>query len=135
MNMFAGRLGRGLRMAKTTNEIKSRHNTRQRRRRRTRRTLQGTTERPRLTVFRSNKGIYAQVINDLEGKTLVSASTIDIKDSGLKKGEAAGKVGELLASRAKEQKIAKVVFDRGSYLYHGRVKALAEGARKGGIQF
>jgi large subunit ribosomal protein L18 len=122
-------------MAKTITEIKKRDKTRKRRSHRTRKNIQGTPERPRLTVFRSNKSIYAQVINDLEGETLASASSGDIKDSGLKKGEAAEKVGELLATRVKEQKIEKVVFDRGSYLYHGRVKALAEGVRKGGIQF
>jgi large subunit ribosomal protein L18 len=72
----------------------------------------------------------------MSGKTLVAASSLEVKDAGAKnKTEAAGKVGELLATRAKEQKIDKVVFDRGVYLYHGRVKALAEGARKGGIQF
>jgi large subunit ribosomal protein L18 len=122
-------------MAKTTTEIKKRQQTRDRRHRRVRKRVHGSAERPRLTVFRSNKSIYAQVIDDQQGRTLVAASTLDIKDSGLKKGEAAEKVGELLASRAKEKKIEKVVFDRGGYLYHGRVKALAEGVRKGGIQF
>ncbi|MHB0914632.1 MAG: 50S ribosomal protein L18 [Thermoleophilia bacterium] len=122
-------------MAKTTSEIKKRHTTRTRRRHRVRGKLEGTAARPRLTVFRSNRAIYAQVIDDLEGRTLAAASTLDIKDAGLKKGEAAEKVGELLASRVKEKNIDAVVFDRGSYLYHGRVKALAEGVRKGGIQF
>lgn len=122
-------------MAKTTEELIKRHKTRQRRRRRVRRRISGTPERPRLSVYRSNRGIYAQVINDIEGRTLVSASFLDIKEPGLNKSEAAEKVGELLAARAREKKIDKVVFDRGSYLYHGRVKALAEGVRKGGIQF
>jgi len=122
-------------MAKTTEELIKRHKTRQRRRRRVRRRISGTPERPRLSVYRSNRGIYAQVINDIEGRTLVSASFLDIKEPGLSKSEAAEKVGELLAARAREKKIDKVVFDRGSYLYHGRVKALAEGVRKGGIQF
>lgn len=122
-------------MAKTTTEIKKRRQTRDRRHRRVRKRVLGTAERPRLSVFRSNRSIYAQVIDDHHGTTLAAASSLDIKDSGLKKGEAAEKVGELLASRAKEKKIEKVVFDRGSYLYHGRVKALAEGVRKGGIQF
>lgn len=122
-------------MAKTTSEIKKRQITRTRRSYRVRGKLEGTAARPRLTVFRSNRAIYAQVIDDLEGKTLAAASTLDIKDAGLKKGEAASKVGELLASRVKEKNIDAVVFDRGSYLYHGRVKALAEGVRKGGIQF
>ncbi len=122
-------------MAKTTEQLTRRQKTRNRRRLRNRNGLKGGVLRPRLTVFRSNRGIYAQVIDDLEGKTLASASIQEIKESGLKKVEAAEKVGELLAARAKEQNIDKVVFDRGAYLYHGRVKALAEGVRKGGIQF
>ena len=122
-------------MAKTTEQLTRRQKTRNRRRLRNRNGLKGGVLRPRLTVFRSNRGIYAQVIDDLEGKTLASASIQEIKESGLKKVEAAEKVGELLAARAKEQNIEKVVFDRGAYLYHGRVKALAEGVRKGGIQF
>ena len=122
-------------MAKTTEQLTRRQKTRNRRRLRNRNGLKGGVSRPRLTVFRSNRGIYAQVIDDLEGKTLASASIQEIKESGLKKVEAAEKVGELLAARAKEQNIDKVVFDRGAYLYHGRVKALAEGVRKGGIQF
>jgi len=122
-------------MAKTTTELLARQKKRARRHRRVRLTAVGMPDRPRLTVFRSNKGIYAQVIDDLEGKTLVSASSAEVKESGLKKAEMAEKVGELLAAKAKEKNIDKVVFDRGSYLYHGRVKSLAEGARKGGIQF
>ncbi|RJQ42647.1 MAG: 50S ribosomal protein L18 [Gaiellales bacterium] len=122
-------------MAKTVTEIRKREATRRRRRQRVRRKLQGTSTKPRLTVFRSNRGIYAQVIDDLEGRTLAAASSHDVKEAGLKKRDAAEKVGELLASRAREKNIEAVVFDRGSYLYHGRVKALAEGARKGGIQF
>jgi len=90
---------------------------------------------PRLSVFRSNRGIYAQVIDDLDGRTLVSASSLEIKESGINKIQVAAKVGELLAARAGEKSIDRVVFDRGGYLYHGRVKALADGARKGGIQF
>jgi large subunit ribosomal protein L18 len=94
---------------------------------------------PRLSVHRSNKQIYAQVIDDQKGTTIVSASTVD-KDlrGSVKNGgtiEAAKKVGELLATRAKEAKLGAVQFDRGSYLYHGRVKALAETARAGGMQF
>ncbi len=122
-------------MAKTTRELIARQGMRQRRHYRVRRKVAGMPERPRLTVFRSNRGIYAQVINDLEGRTLASASSAELKDSKLSKREQAEKVGELLAGRAKEKNIERVVFDRGSYLYHGRVKALAEGARKGGIQF
>ena len=95
--------------------------------------------RPRLSVFRSGKQIYAQVIDDLKGVTLASASTVDadLKEK-LKTGanvEAAGEVGKLVAERAKKAGVEKVVFDRGRYVYHGRVKALAEGAREGGLQF
>ncbi len=122
-------------MAKTTTQLLARHKTRARRHNRVRRKVTGMGDRPRLAVFRSNKGIYAQVIDDLGGKTLVSASSQEIKESGVNKTQAAAKVGELLATRAKEKNIDKVVFDRGAYLYHGRVKALADGARKGGIQF
>jgi large subunit ribosomal protein L18 len=122
-------------MAKTTTELLARQKTRARRHRRVRRKVTGMPDRPRLTVFRSNKGIYAQVIDDLDGRTIVAASSLEIKETGIKKSQAAAKVGELLATRAKEKNIGKVVFDRGGYLYHGRVKALAEGARKGGIQF
>ncbi len=122
-------------MAKTTSELTSRQAMRRRRHNRVRRKVEGNAERPRLTVFRSNRGIYAQVIDDIEGRTLVAASSLELKESGLSKREQAEKVGELIAGKAKEKNIDKVVFDRGSYLYHGRVKALAEGAREGGIQF
>ena len=96
----------------------------------------GTAERPRLNVFRSEKNIYAQVIDDVAGVTLVSASTIekDFTEYGGNK-EAAKKVGMLVAERCKAKGIENVVFDRGGYLYHGRVKELAEGAREGGLQF
>lgn len=87
---------------------------------------------PRLTVFRSNKYIYAQIIDDLKQKTLVSASEKDIQDGGTKI-EKAKKVGQVLAEKALEQKIKKVVFDRGEYRYHGRIQALAEGAKEGGL--
>ena len=92
-------------------------------------------ERPRMTVFRSSRGISVQVIDDLNGRTLAAASSLEVKESDINKTQMAEKVGELLAARAKENNIEKVVFDRGSYLYHGRVKALADGARKGGIKF
>lgn len=118
----------------TATDIKKREATRRRRRQRVRGKLLGTSERPRLTVFRSNRGIYAQVIDDMEGKTLAAASSRDIDSAGLKKRDEAEKVGELLAGRIKEKNIGAVVFDRGSYLFHGRVKALADGVRKGGIQ-
>ncbi|MFZ2869272.1 50S ribosomal protein L18 [Zavarzinia sp.] len=95
--------------------------------------------RPRLSVFRSSQHIYAQVIDDASGRTVASASTIDKELKGsLKTGadvDAAKAVGLLVAKRAKEAGIATVVFDRGGYLYHGRVKALAEGAREGGLEF
>ena len=97
----------------------------------------GTTVEPRLNVFRSNGNIFAQIIDDSCDKTLVSASPID-KELKLENGgnvEAAKKVGELLAKRAKKAKIAKVTFDRGGYLYHGRVKALADAARENGLEF
>ena len=96
--------------------------------------------RPRLSVFRSGKQIYAQIIDDINGVTVAAASTLegDLKEK-LKKGganvEAATEVGKLVAARAKKAGVEKVVFDRGRYIYHGRVKALAEGAREGGLQF
>jgi large subunit ribosomal protein L18 len=109
---------------------------RARRRRRIRKKISGTTERPRLSVFRSNKHIYAQIIDDVNGHTLVEASTRGLGTSGSSKtAEAAKEVGKLLASRAVERGIGAVAFDRGGYLYHGRVKALAEGAREGGLRF
>ena len=96
--------------------------------------ISGTTERPRLTVFRSNKQIYAQVIDDLTGKTLASASSLKLTDKAPKK-EVAAKVGELIAKSAQEAGVSVVVFDRNGYLYHGRVKELADAARKGGLKF
>ena len=95
--------------------------------------VNGTAERPRLSVFRSNKQIYAQVINDLTGKTLASASSLGLE--AMPKKEQAAKVGELLAEKAQAAGITQVVFDRNGYLYHGRVKELADGARKGGLKF
>ena len=100
---------------------------------RIRKNINGTAERPRMSVFRSNKQIYAQVINDLTGKTLVSASSLGMET--MPKKEQAAKVGELIAKKALEAGIEKVVFDRNGYLYHGRVKELADGARKGGLKF
>ncbi len=110
-----------------------------RRHKRVRNKVKGIGERPRLAVFRSNNNIYAQIINDVAGVTLVSACTLD-KDlkkeipSGGSKG-AAQKVGIALAKRALTKGVKEVVFDRGGYLYHGRVKALADGAREGGLKF
>ena len=95
--------------------------------------ITGTAEKPRLTVFRSNAQIYVQIIDDVQGKTLVSASSLEIKDKVTKK-EVAAKVGERVAKLALEAGIAEVVFDRNGFLYHGRVKELAEGARKGGLK-
>lgn len=114
-----------------------RNNARLARHARVRAKVSGTNSVPRLNVFRSNNNIFAQIIDDEASKTLVSASSID-KELNLKNGgniEAAIKVGELLAKRSKKAKISKVVFDRGGYLYHGRVKALADAARENGLEF
>jgi large subunit ribosomal protein L18 len=112
---------------------------RKRRHARVRKKLFGTTERPRLNVFRSNQHIYAQLIDDTKGVTLVSASTVDpeLKDKVSHGGniEAAQKVGQLVAKRAIEKGYKAVVFDRGGYLYHGRVQALADAAREAGLEF
>lgn len=96
--------------------------------------ISGTTECPRLTVFRSNKQIYAQVIDDLTGRTLAAASSLKI-DEKLPKKEQAAKVGEMVAKNALEAGVEKVAFDRNGYLYHGRIKELADAARKGGLKF
>lgn len=121
-------------MAKVSREM-----ARRKRHRRIRKRVFGTATRPRLNVFRSLKHIYAQVIDDERGQTLVAASTLDPelrpRLAGLKKTEQARLVGEVLAERALSRKITRVVFDRGGYLYHGRVRALAEGARAGGLEF
>jgi large subunit ribosomal protein L18 len=109
---------------------------RQRRHRRVRKKVFGTAERPRLVVFRSNRGIEAQLVDDVDGKTLAAASWLQLKKSFKgNKTEQAAEVGKLLAQNAKKAEIEEAVFDRGGYLYHGRVKALAEGAREGGLQF
>ena len=98
--------------------------------------VSGTTERPRLNVFRSNANIYAQIIDDVNGVTLVSANTLEKDFEGATGNiEAAKKVGAVLAERAKAKGIEEVVFDRGGYVYHGRVAALAEGAREAGLKF
>ena len=115
----------------------SKNVTRQKRHLRIRQTIVGTAEKPRLNVFRSNKQIYAQIIDDTTGKTLCSASSLD-KELNLKNGSnvaAATEVGTLIAKRALALKIDTVVFDRGGYIYHGRVKALAEAARAAGLKF
>ena len=109
---------------------------RQRRHRRVRGKVRGTAERPRLVVSRSNKGISAQLIDDMDGKTLASASWLQLKKSFKgNKTEQATEVGKLLAQNATKAVIQVVVFDRGGYLYHGRVKALADAAREGGLKF
>jgi large subunit ribosomal protein L18 len=116
-----------------------RNKKRKKRHLRVRKKLFGTAERPRLNVFRSSKNIYAQLIDDTTGTTLASASTLDaeFKANGVSGAtvDAARMVGEMIAKRALEKGYKAVVFDRGGYLYHGRVKALAEGAREGGLDF
>ncbi len=118
---------------------KSREHKRIRRHIRVRRNVAGTADRPRISVFRSLSEIYAQVIDDTSGKTLASASSVDKelreKIGKLKKSEQAKEVGKALAQRAQSKGIKQVVFDRGGYRYHGRVKALAEAAREAGLQF
>jgi large subunit ribosomal protein L18 len=109
--------------------------TRQKRHLRVRGKISGTAERPRLNVFRSNKNIYAQLIDDVAGVTLASASTLDKEVEASSKTEAAKAVGELIAKRAVAAGHENVVFDRGGYLYHGRVQALAEAARENGLDF
>jgi len=117
----------------------SRSIARARRHSRVRKNFQGTADRPRLNVFRSLSGIYVQVIDDQSGRTLVSASTEDKdlreKIKGMKKADQAKMIGQTIAERAKSKGIQSVVFDRGGYRYIGRIKALADGAREGGLQF
>ena len=111
----------------------SKDNKRKRIHLRIRKRIKGTAERPRLAVYRSNKDIYCQLIDDLNGATLATASSKEVKDGN--KSEKATNVGKQIAEIAKKAKIESVVFDRGGYLYHGRVKALAEGARENGLKF
>jgi large subunit ribosomal protein L18 len=119
--------------------FKTKHEKRRRRHLRVRKRVIGTPERPRLSVFRSEKHIYAQVIDDTVQRTLASASSLEpsFRESKISGGnvEGAARVGKLLAERAVQKGLKKVVFDRGGYLYHGRVKALAEAAREGGLDF
>ncbi len=123
----------------TSKQLKHKHVQRDRRRRRIRARLAGSGERPRVSVFRSLTNIYAQVIDDASGRTLISASTVDRaiakQVEGKSKVEAAKVVGQVLAERAKAAGIESVVFDRGGFRYHGRIAALAEGAREGGLKF
>ena len=109
--------------------------TRQRRHMRVRNKISGTAERPRLSIFRSNKNIYAQLIDDVAGVTLASASTLDENVSDATKVEQAAAVGKAIAEAAKAKNISTVVFDRSGYLYHGRVQALADAARENGLDF
>ncbi len=111
------------------------HQARMRRHRRVRGKVSGTAERPRLAVFRSNRGVFAQLVDDATGKTLAGASWVGLKGFKGDKSEQAREVGKALAAAAKKTGIESVVFDRGGYLYHGRVKALADGAREGGLKF
>ena len=106
-----------------------------RRHRRVRKRVTGTAERPRLAVYRSNRGIAAQLIDDVAGRTLAAASHKDKALAGKARAEAPAAVGKLVAERGREAGIASVVFDRGGYLYHGRVKALADAARENGLEF
>src|SRR5690349_7269954 len=108
---------------------------RERRHRRVRGKVAGTAERPRLTVFRSNRGIFEQVVDDASGKTLAGASWITVKGLQGNKTDQAREVGKAIAAAARKAGVEAVVFDRGGYLYHGRVKALADGAREGGLRF
>jgi large subunit ribosomal protein L18 len=114
--------------------VLTKRDARMRRHRRVRSKVAGTAERPRLVVFRSNRGISAQLVDDAAGRTLASASWRAVTSSG-SKTEQASEVGKALAAAAKAAGIGTCVFDRGGYLYHGRVKALAEGAREGGLEF
>ena len=104
------------------------------RRRRVRAKVTGTAERPRISVFRSNRGIHAQLIDDLDGRTLAAVAWTESDLRGLKPMEQAGKAGELLAKRAKAAGVEAALFDRGGYRYHGKVKAFAEGVREGGLK-
>lgn len=123
----------------TSKQLKKKNAQMLRRHRRVRSRVSGTVERPRLNVFRSRTNIFAQVIDDINGHTLASASTVDkavaAQVDGKSKSEAAKIVGQVLAERAKAAGVGTVVFDRGGYRYHGRVAALAEGAREGGLSF
>jgi large subunit ribosomal protein L18 len=114
---------------------KTKYEARLRRHRRVRAKVTGTTTRPRLAVYRSNRTISAQVIDDSVGHTLAAASSVDKSLASLKRADAPAAVGKLVAERAAKAGIATVVFDRGGYLYHGRVKALADAARENGLEF
>ena len=118
-------------MSKTT----SKQLKRERRRKKIRAKVSGTAARPRLSVFKSNKGMYLQLIDDVSGKTLVSARTGELKDAKGKKTDISFELGKMLAGKAAEKGIKGIVFDRGGYKFHGRVKAAADGAKEGGLIF
>ena len=120
-----------------TVSTKDKQEARQRRHRRVRKHVRGTAERPRLAVHRSNKHITAQVIDDVSGRTLAAASSVekDLRATGGGNKDAAKNVGRVLGERAKAAGVSKVVFDRGGFLYHGRIAAVAEAAREGGLEF
>ncbi len=115
--------------------VRTKESIRLKRRRRVRAKVRGTAERPRIAVRRTNRGVFAQLIDDDRGHTLASVSWIEAELRELKSTEQAKRAGEILAERAKAAGVETAVFDRGGYQYHGRVKALAEGAREGGLQF
>ncbi|MEM9079124.1 MAG: 50S ribosomal protein L18 [Verrucomicrobiota bacterium] len=116
--------------------VLNRKKVRERIHRRIRKKLSGTSERPRMAVYCSNKNIYVQVIDDVAGKTVCSASSLDKEiEAGSANCETAEKVGQLIAERAKGANVSEVVFDRGGHLFHGKVKALADAAREGGLKF
>jgi large subunit ribosomal protein L18 len=115
--------------------LKTKPQARLRRRRRVRAKVRGTAERPRLSVFRSNRGIQAQLIDDVKGHTVAAVNWVEADLKELARMEQAKKAGELLAERAKAAGVENCVFDRGGYRYHGKVKALADGAREGGLKF
>ena len=115
--------------------VLTKENRRLKRRRRVRAKISGTAARPRVSVFRSNRGISAQLIDDVSARTLAAVSWFEPELSSFSKAERAKRAGELLAERAKAAGVSEAVFDRGGYQYHGRVKALAEGAREGGLVF
>jgi large subunit ribosomal protein L18 len=115
--------------------VQTKRQSRQRRRRRVRGKIRGTAERPRLSVYRSNRGLFAQLIDDDSGRTVAGVNWTEEELRGLAPMEQAKRSGELLAERAKQAGVDACVFDRGGYRYHGRVRALAEGAREGGLAF
>jgi len=116
-------------------KVKEKNEKLARRHKKIRMTISGTEKRPRISVFRSNKGVYVQLIDDVSGKTIVSANQKELKASSDKKSDTAFKLGKLLAEKAISKKVTEAVFDRGGYKFHGRVKAVAEGAREGGLIF